>query len=47
MEMIGIPLGALLKLCYDLLENYGLALILFTLLTKVVLFPVSLWVHRR
>lgn len=47
MEMIGIPLGALLKLCYDLLENYGLALILFTLLTKVVLFPVSLWVHAN
>ena len=47
MEMIGIPLGALLKLCYAWMQNYGLALILFTLLTKVVLFPVSLWVHAN
>ena len=47
MEIISIPLGALLKLCYGLLQNYGLALILFTLLTKVVLFPVSLWVHTN
>lgn len=47
MNIIGIPLGAMLRVCYEWLQNYGLALILFTLLTKIVLFPVSLWVHAN
>ena len=39
-DIIGIPLGALLGWCYQLLGNYGLAIIVFTFLTKVILFPV-------
>ncbi|WP_283399440.1 membrane protein insertase YidC [Aristaeella hokkaidonensis] len=34
-------------LCYSLVQNYGLAIILFTILSKVVLLPVSLWTHRN
>lgn len=46
MEMIGRPLGWLIGICYELVHNYVLAIALFTFLTKIVLLPVSLWVHR-
>ena len=41
-EIIGIPLGWAMWLCYTLVRNYGVALILFTLITKVLMFPMSL-----
>ncbi len=47
MDIISIPLSAILRFCYDLLANYGLAIIVFTLITKVILFPVSLWVQKN
>ena len=46
-ELIGIPLAALLRLCQELLQNYGAAIVVFTLLTKVILLPVSAWVQRN
>lgn len=45
MDILGVPLGAILRICYQIVQNYGLAIILFTLVTKILLFPVSLWVH--
>ena len=47
MQIICAPLGWLMRLAYSLTGNYGLAVILFTLMTKVVLLPVSLWVHAN
>ena len=47
MQIICAPLGWLMRLAYSITGNYGLALILFTLMTKVVLLPVSLWVHAN
>ena len=47
MQIITTPLGWLMRLAYSITGSYGLALILFTLLTKVVLLPVSLWVHAN
>lgn len=47
MSAIALPLGYLMSWCYTLLHSYGWAIVLFTLLTKVILFPVSLWVHRN
>lgn len=44
---IGIPLGYMMGWCYALLHNYGAAIVLFTLLTKVILFPVSIWVQKN
>lgn len=41
------PLGAVLRMCYQLVSNYGLAIILFTILSKVVLLPVTVWVHKN
>lgn len=47
MEGISRILSWLIGVCYEFLHNYVLAIILFTLLTKVILFPVSLWTHRN
>ena len=46
-DIISVPLGYVLRFCYDILHNYGLAIILFTFLTKVILFPVSIWVQKN
>ena len=40
-------MGYLMKWCWQLAGNYGLAIILFTLATKVVLLPVSIWIHKN
>ena len=44
---ICIPLGYLMKWCYMLVGNYGWAIILFTLATKLVLLPLSIWIHKN
>lgn len=44
---IWIPLGYLMKGCWLLFKNYGLAIILFTLLTKIVLLPISVWIQKN
>lgn len=46
-DILGTPLGYILKLCYDIIHNYGIAIIVFTLITKVILFPVSLMVQKN
>lgn len=47
MDYITIPLNALMALCYSWTGSYLLAIIVFTLLTKVILFPVSCWMQRE
>lgn len=44
---ICVPLGYLMKWCYLLISNYGLAIILFTLATKIVLMPISVWIQKN
>lgn len=44
---ICIPLGYLMKWCWQLVGNYGVAIILFTLATKLVLLPLSIWIHKN
>lgn len=41
LEIIAIPLGALIRLIYNFVENYGLAIILFTLVIKLIIFPLT------
>ncbi len=45
--LIGTPLGWLMWGCYQIFHHYGAALILFTLLTKAVMFPISLLVQKN
>ena len=42
-----VPLGMLMKWCWMLLEDYGLAILLFTLATKIVLLPLSIWIQKN
>ncbi|MBQ8440261.1 MAG: membrane protein insertase YidC [Clostridia bacterium] len=42
-----VPLGILMKWCWQLVGNYGFAIILFTLATKLVLLPFSVWIHQN
>ena len=42
---IGTGLGAVMDACYTVCRNYGLAIILFTLISKIILLPLSIWVH--
>ena len=44
---IGTPLGYLMYFCYRLLGNYGLAILLFTLLSKIILLPLSVVVQKN
>ena len=44
---ICIPLGYLIKWCHMLVSNYGLAIVLFTLLTKIILLPLSIWIQKN
>ena len=33
--------------CYNIFTNYGIAIILFTLFSKIVLLPISIWVQKN
>lgn len=47
MQVIHYILLLLLRSCHDVSHNYVLAIFLFTLLTKIILMPVSLWTQRN
>ena len=47
METWSLPLSWLMRQCYALAGHYSLAIVLFTLLTKIILLPISAWVHRN
>lgn len=47
LEILGVPLCALMTICYNLVHNYVFAIIIFTALTKIILLPVSMWVQRN
>lgn len=40
-DIIGVPFGYLMRLIYSLCNNYAVAIILFTVITKILLFPVN------
>ena len=44
---LGKVLGPVMRWCYQLISNYGWAIILFTLFSKFVLLPVSVWVQKN
>ncbi len=41
MGFLGTPLGWIMKFLYDLIANYGIALILFTFIIRLALFPLN------
>ena len=42
LEIIAAPLGWIMRAIYNLVGNYGVALILFTLVTKIIMFPLAI-----
>ena len=40
-DVIGVPFGYLMSFIYDIVPNYAIAIIIFTLVTKLLLFPVN------
>ena len=46
-NLIGTPLGYIMYWCFELLQNYGAAILLFTLLTKIILFPLSVVAQKN
>ena len=46
-NMLGAPLGHVMRWCYGLTGSYGPAILLFTLITKVLLLPLGIWVHKN
>ena len=47
MKTIGFALGWIMKLCFNLTGNYGISIILFTFVTKIFLFPVSILTQKN
>ena len=47
MKLLIQPLEWIMNTCYALCHNYGLAIILFTFISKIVLMPVSVWVQKN
>ena len=40
-------LGWIMKICYQMVGNFGWAIILFTLASKIILLPISIWVQKN
>lgn len=47
MQLIGKAFGYIMGLCYGIIPNYGVAIILFTLLTKIIMLPISIMVQKN
>ena len=46
-QLLKTPLNALMSLCHSAAGNYILTILLFTLATRLILLPVSLWVQKN
>ena len=44
---LGNILGFLMAFCYRIGKNYGIAIIIFTFFTKIILLPISILVHKN
>ena len=47
MYYICYPFGILMRWCWDLVGNYGLSIIMFAVLTRIIMLPLSVWVHKN
>lgn len=47
MEYLNEAAAWLMKLCYNLCNNYGVAIFIFTLFSKIILLPLSIWVLKN
>jgi len=45
--ILGIPLGFIIYFAYQLTNSYGLAIIIFAVIVKIVMFPVMILAHKN
>ena len=41
-NLVAIPLGWIMKGCYYIFKNYGVALLVFTFITRAIVFPLNI-----
>ena len=46
-DIIAIPLGWIMRFIYELVNNYGITIILFTIVTKILFLPLNIWVQKN
>ncbi|MGN0452478.1 MAG: membrane protein insertase YidC [Ruminococcus sp.] len=46
-SLLATPLGYIMRLCYRFISDYGFAIMAFTLICKIVILPVGIWVHKN
>jgi len=46
-DIIAYPLGFVMEWCHKIFSNYGIAIIFFTFLTKIIILPLSVWVQKN
>ena len=47
MEMLADALSLIMQPCYDLTGNWWVAILLFTVIVKIILMPLALWVQKN
>ena len=45
--ILGIPLGYIMYFCYSITQHYGVAIIMFTILMKIIFFPLSIAAQKN
>ncbi len=46
-NLLSVPLGWLMYFCYQLVPKYAMAIIIFTIATKIILLPISIWLQKN
>ena len=46
-EQFAKILGVLIKIIYKIIDNYGITLIIFTLISKIILFPINIIIQKN
>jgi len=46
LNILAIPLSLIMRFSYNITNNYGWAILLFTVITRIIILPVSIWMHR-
>ena len=47
LDIIYVPLGWIIRICYELLPSYVFALLLFAVIIKVLMIPLSIRQHKN
>ncbi|MBQ4064673.1 MAG: YidC/Oxa1 family membrane protein insertase [Clostridia bacterium] len=47
LDIIRVPIGYIIDLCYRLVPNYAVALLIFALIMKLILFPLGIKQHKN